>query len=447
LLHYQRKDTTTNALGLASSNSFSNLAHRPHYSNSSSSSSSSSSEQSEKISSSTADLNKELSSSIRINFNSISKNNVNESSDKNNNNNNSNKNLNENKIDAKNPTLKNLTSFSQIVYQSRVKHFVNAVETISNGSESAELLSISENLKPSKLNPSTNKLFEKVNNPTNVVASTLLNAPANSCRVNAVKPKQSITSHFIQRSNEVEYQADRRLTNSSSFLANLRQFENQSRNNQSSTVKPLTDSGLITSFNSASNSSSSSSVSDASTNSSSQLTKSSSVISTSTIPSSVASTDSNSLLQNTPSVKTIAKSYETHILPTYSKPKLFQNLNEMNTKRSNSIIKIINGTKNKITIPSLGVFENQNGNTKRELGGLNYMNDDNKSKIKTPITKYSRHATVNIMSDIPSYETEKFVEKTTADDILIREIISTGNEESNDNVSSIHDDSKSKGFI
>ena len=166
MLHYQRKDTTTNALGLASSNSFSNLAHRPHYSNSSSSSSSSSSEQSEKISSSTADLNKELSSSIRINFNSISKNNVNESSDKNNNNNNSNKNLNENKIDAKNPTLKNLTSFSQIVYQSRVKHFVNAVETISNGSESAELLSISENLKPSKLHPSTNKLFEKVNNPT-----------------------------------------------------------------------------------------------------------------------------------------------------------------------------------------------------------------------------------------------------------------------------------------
>jgi hypothetical protein len=119
----------------------------------------------------------------------------------------------------------------------------------------------------------------------------------------------------------------------------------------------------------------------------------------------------------------------------------------MNTKRSNSIIKIINGTKNKITIPSLGVFENQNGNTKRELGGLNYVNDDNKSKIKTPITKYSRHATVNIMSDIPSYETEKFVEKTTADDILIREIITTGNEESNDNVSSIHDDSKSKGFI
>jgi hypothetical protein len=178
---------------LASSNSFSNLAHRPHYSNSSSS------EQSEKISSSTADLNKELSTSVKINFNSISKNNVNESSD-----NNSKTNLNENKIDAKNPTLKNLTSFSQIVYQSRVKHFVNAVETNSNGSESAEL-SISENLKPSKVN-----LFEKLNNPTNVVASTLLNVPSNSCRVNAIKPKQSITSHFIQRSNEVEYQADRR---------------------------------------------------------------------------------------------------------------------------------------------------------------------------------------------------------------------------------------------
>ena len=197
LLHYQSKDTT-NVLGLTSSNSFTNLAHRPHYSNSNS-------EQSEKTSSSTADLNKEFSSSIKINFNSISKNNVNESSEDNN------TNLNESKIEVKNSILKNLTSFSQIVYQSRVKHFVNAVEAnknASNGTESTEL--ISEHFKPTKSNLNTNKALTKINSPTNGV-SPLLNAPSSSCRVNVVKPKQSIATHFIQRSNEVEYQADRRL--------------------------------------------------------------------------------------------------------------------------------------------------------------------------------------------------------------------------------------------
>ena len=197
LLHYQSKDKL-NALGLASSTSFTNLSHRPHYSNGNS-------EQIEKISSSIADLNKEFSSSLKINFNSINKNNVNESED--NNNNNTNKaNLNESKIEAKNSTLKNLTSFSQIVYQSRVKHFVIAVEAnkaSNNGTDSADLTNSKTNI--------NNKFFQKTNNPTNDALS-ILNAPSNSCRLNVVKPKQSIDSHFVQRSNEVEYQADRRLT-------------------------------------------------------------------------------------------------------------------------------------------------------------------------------------------------------------------------------------------
>ena len=196
LLHYQSKDKA-NALGLASSTSFTNLSHRPHYSNGNS-------EQSEKISSSIADLNKEFSSSLKINFNSINKNNVNESED--NNNNTKKNNLNESKIEAKNSTLKNLTSFSQIVYQSRVKHFVNAVEAnkaSNNGTDSVDLTNSKTNI--------NNKFFQKTNNSTNDVLS-ILNAPSNSCRLNVVKPKQTIDSHFDQRSNEVEYQADRRLS-------------------------------------------------------------------------------------------------------------------------------------------------------------------------------------------------------------------------------------------
>ncbi len=194
LLHYQSKDKA-NALGLASSTSFTNLSHKPHYLNGIS-------EQSEKISSSIADLNKEYSSCLKINFNSINKNNVNESID---NNNTKKTNLDESKIEAKNSTLKNLTSFSQIVYQSRVKHFVNAVEVnkaSNNGTDSADLTNSKTNI--------NNKFFQKTNNPANDALS-ILNTPSNSCRLNVVKPNQTIDSHFVQRSNEVEYQADRRL--------------------------------------------------------------------------------------------------------------------------------------------------------------------------------------------------------------------------------------------
>ena len=206
----------------------------------------------------------------------------------------------------------------------------------------------------------------------------------------------------------------------------------------------MTDSGLITSFNSGSNSSSSSSVSDASTNSSSQLTKSSSIASSNTAPSSCVSSDSNPIIQSTPSVKTIAKSYETNVLPTYSKPKLFQNLYEMNSKRSNSIIKIINGTKNKISMPSLGLFENQNTKANLELEGK-YGFNSGKTSVKTPITKYSRHATVNIISDIKNYETAQLVEKISIDDINIKSI--STNIDLKEKVNSIQDDSKSEEFF
>ena len=112
-------------------------------------------------------------------------------------------------VDAKNSTLKNLTSFSQIVYQSRVKHFVSAVENnchSSNDVETATLVNAKseETASANHLNANSNKLIGKLNNGANSAAS-------NSYRLNLVKPKQSVTSHFVQRPNEVEYQTEKRL--------------------------------------------------------------------------------------------------------------------------------------------------------------------------------------------------------------------------------------------
>ena len=192
----------------------------------------------------------------------------------------------------------------------------------------------------------------------------------------------------------------------------------------------MTDSGLITSFNSASNSSSSSSVSgDTSSNSSSPLTKSASTTIYTVTP--TPSTDTTTMVVNsttTPSVKTIAKSYETNILPSYSKPKLFVNSNEVNFQRPNSIIKIINGTKSKIAMPT-NIFENTTNST-----------GENKSRINKPsIAKYSRHATVNIMSEAPKYETSQLMENRATDDIQVR----NNANDFNGKISSIKDDSKS----
>ena len=44
----------------------------------------------------------------------------------------------------------------------------------------------------------------------------------------------------------------------------------------------------------------------------------------------------------------------------------------------------------------------------------------NKSQGKAPVAKYSRHATVNIISEAPQYETTQILDNRSIDDIQIR---------------------------
>ena len=162
---------------------------------------------SETISSSTADLHRELisaSTTTTLKRNSISA---------------TDKTTENNKSEPENSaSSKHLTTFSQIVYQSRVKHFVNAVECNGNSNTNSTASDVSDPgastklIAPVTFNFQSSKLIKKLNSGVTPTAATINASPvSNSYRLNSSKPKPSIAAQFVQRSNEAEYSNERRL--------------------------------------------------------------------------------------------------------------------------------------------------------------------------------------------------------------------------------------------